>query len=130
MTVEVEGDAEVPRVESMEDFELCRIVKDKWKSNAASSSSTPVSYETLGPSTSIKGLLNNWETLYVQFRDEDGLFPLSSNNFCSPSPGNLLPVEVSQPSLVDEEDEEPRRAQPPPESPAAVGKGKRKAPPE
>ncbi|KAG8218882.1 hypothetical protein J3R82DRAFT_4561 [Butyriboletus roseoflavus] len=108
-------DAEVPRVESTEDFELCRVVKDKGKSNAASSASPPVSYETLGPATPIKGLLNNWETLYVQFRDEDG---------------NLLPVEVSQPSLLDEEDEEPRRAPLAPESPAAVGKGKRKAPPE
>lgn len=56
--------------------------------------------------------------------------PPSSNNFCSLTPDNLLPVEVSQPSLIDEEGEEPRRAPPAPESPAAVGKGKRKAPPE
>lgn len=77
MMDEEEGDAEVPRVESMEDFELCRIVKDRWKSNAASSASASVSYETLDPSTPIKGLLNNWEVLYVQFRDEDGMFSLS-----------------------------------------------------
>jgi hypothetical protein len=112
---EEDGDTEVPRVESTEDFELCRAVKDKGKSNAASSASAPASYETLNPSTPIKGLLSNWETLYVQFRDEDG---------------NLFPVQVSQPSLLDEEDEEPRRAPPVPESPVAVGKGKRKAPPE
>jgi len=109
-----EEEGEVPRVESTEEFELCRAVKDKGKSNAASSTSTPASYETLNPSMPIKGLLSNWETLYVQFRDEDG---------------NLLPVQVSQPSLLDEE-EEPRRAPPVSESPAAVGKGKRKAPPE
>lgn len=47
----------------------------------------------------------------------------------SPIPGNPLPVQVSQPSLLDEEEEEPRRP-PVPESPVAVGKGKRKAPPE
>ena len=125
-----EGDGETPRVESTEDFELCRIVKDKGKSTAASSAYAPVSYETLDPATPIKGLFNNWETLYVQFRDEGGMLSLSSNNFCSPSLGNLLPVEVSQPSLLDEEDDEPRRALPAPDSPSAVGKGKRKAPPE
>lgn len=79
---EEDGDTEVPRVESTEDFELCRAIKDKGKSNAASSASALASYETLNPSTPIKGLLSNWETLYVQFRDEDGTrFPLSSNDF-------------------------------------------------
>ncbi|KAH0840154.1 hypothetical protein J3R83DRAFT_1137 [Lanmaoa asiatica] len=115
MMEEEEADAEIPRVESTEDFELCRAVKDKSKSNAASSASAAVPYETLDPSTPIKGLLSNWEILYVQFRDEDG---------------NLLPVEFSQPSLLDEEDEEPRRAPPVPESLVPVGKGKRKAHPE
>ncbi|KAF8450262.1 hypothetical protein L210DRAFT_3520165 [Boletus edulis BED1] len=111
----VDENAQVPRIQSTEDFELCRAVKDKGKSNAASSVSTPVSYEILNPSTPVKGLLSNWEMLYVQFRDEDG---------------NLLPVEVSQPSLLDEDDEEPRRAPLAQESPLAVSKGKRKAPPE
>ena len=125
------GDAEVPRVESTEEFELCRAVKDKGKSNAASSTSPPA-YETLNPSMPIKGLLSNWEMLYVQFRDEDGMFFLLSSNFIllTDSKGNLLPVQVSQPSLLDEEDEEPRRAPPVSEPPVAVGKGKRKAPPE
>lgn len=130
MMDEGNGNTEVPRVQSTEDFELCRAVKDKGRSNAASSA---VSYEILDPSTPIKGLLSNWETLCVQFRDEDGMFSftLSSNNSaCSPTPGNLLPVEVSQPSLLDEEDEESRWTLPTSESPAAVGKGKRKAPPE
>ena len=122
---------EVPRVTSTGDFELCRVVKDKGKSNAASGPA-PVSYEILSSSTPIKGLLNNWESLYVQFRDEDGMFSshLFSDNLRSPSPGDLLPVEVSQPSLLDEEDEDPRRAPPVSEFPVAVGKGKRKAPPE
>ncbi|KIJ69857.1 hypothetical protein HYDPIDRAFT_104495 [Hydnomerulius pinastri MD-312] len=102
---------EIPRVTTTEDFELCRGAKDKGKSTA---SSVPTSYETLDPSKPVRGLLTNWEVLYVQFKDEQG---------------NLLPVEVSHPSLLDDEDEESRRA-PVPESPVAVGKGKRKAPPE
>ncbi|KAF9238814.1 hypothetical protein BU15DRAFT_47316 [Melanogaster broomeanus] len=114
LTSDDEGDeVEVPRVKSTEDFELCRAVKDKGKTNAMLS--TPTSYDTLDPSNPIKGLLSNWEVLYVQFRDEEG---------------NLMPVNVSQPSLLDDEDEDPRRAAPAPDSPVAVGKGKRKARPE
>lgn len=45
------------------------------------------------------------------------------------SVGTLLPVEVTQPSLLDDEDEEPPR-RPIPEEPALVNKGKRKAPAE
>ncbi|KAF9226768.1 hypothetical protein BS17DRAFT_776102 [Gyrodon lividus] len=106
-------EGQILRVNSIKDFELCRGVKDKGKSNATSS--TPTSYETLDPSKPIKGLLSNWEVLYIQFRDEEG---------------NLIPVNVSQPSLLDDEDEDPRRAPAAPESPVQVGKGKRKAPPE
>jgi hypothetical protein len=42
--------------------------------------------------------------------------------------GNPLPVEVTLPSLLDEEDEEPRKPAEP--EPVSVNKGKRKAPPE
>lgn len=125
------GDSELPRVGSTEDFELCRVVRDRGRLNATLSAPAPVLYEALNPSTPIKGLLSNWETLYVQFRDEEGMLSFCSPiAFCSLIPGNLLPVQVSQPTLLDEEDEEPRRAPPIPESPLPVGKGKRKAPPE
>ena len=130
MTDEEGANSEVPRVQSMEDFELCRAIKDKGKSSAASSASASMLYETLKPSAPIKGLLSNWETLYVQFKDENGVLSLSPIIFCSPNPGDPLPIEVSQPSLLDGEDEEPRRAHTIQESPVAVGKGKRKAPPE
>jgi hypothetical protein len=43
--------------------------------------------------------------------------------------GKLLPVEVTQPSLLDEVDEEPPRNRPAQE-PMPVNKGKRKAPEE
>ena len=42
--------------------------------------------------------------------------------------GNLMPLQVSQPSLLDEEDEPSRPRAPFPDTP--LGKGKRKAPPE
>lgn len=83
MVGEEEGVTEIPRVQSTDDFELCRMVKDKGKANAASSA---VSYEPLDPSAPIKGLLSNWETLYVQFRDEDGMRSVSSDTLSLTDP--------------------------------------------
>ncbi|KAG6334869.1 hypothetical protein ID866_4229 [Astraeus odoratus] len=99
---------DIPPVESTDDFELCRAVKDRGKSSEKST------YEVLDSACLIRGLLNNWEELYVQFRDQDG---------------NLLPVQVSELSLLEEEEEEQARVRAPlPSMP--VRKGKRKAPPE
>lgn len=70
MMDENESTCQEPRVQSTEDFELCRAVKDKGKSNSLA---PPVSYDTLDPSMPIKGTLSHWETLYVQFKDEDGM---------------------------------------------------------
>lgn len=79
--------------------------------------------EVLESDKSIRGLLANWEVLYFRFRDEEGESIACSFEFfvvlqldfniCQ---GNLMPVEVSQPSLVDDEEDEP-----------PVNKGKRKA---
>lgn len=60
------GNEEIPNVQSMDDFELCRAVKDRGKASAATT------YEVLDARSPIRGLLSNWEELYVQFRDEDG----------------------------------------------------------
>ncbi|KAI6024477.1 hypothetical protein EDC04DRAFT_2931550, partial [Pisolithus marmoratus] len=111
-TVLRDANEDVPIVTSTDDFELCRAIKDRGKQNAA----VPA-YEVLDPDSPIRGLLNNWEELFVQFRGKNG---------------KLMPVQVSQTSLLDEEEEEPaRRAPPPPPQPTTpVGKGKRKAPPE
>ncbi|KAH7931324.1 hypothetical protein BV22DRAFT_1077247 [Leucogyrophana mollusca] len=99
---------DVPQVSSLDEFELCRAVKDKGK--------ITTQYETLDGSQPVKGVLSNWEVIYLQFRDEAG---------------NLLPVEVSQPSLLDDDEEETRpRAQATPSLDSPVGKGKRKAHPE
>ncbi|OAX43251.1 hypothetical protein K503DRAFT_862419 [Rhizopogon vinicolor AM-OR11-026] len=91
-------DESFPHVSSTNDFELARTAKEKEKSRSG------VTYEVLESDKSIRGLLTNWEVLYFQFRDEES---------------NLMPVEVSQPSLVDDEEEE-----------LPVNKGKRKAPSE
>ncbi|OJA08007.1 hypothetical protein AZE42_01090 [Rhizopogon vesiculosus] len=91
-------DENFPHVSSTNDFELARAAKEKEKSRSG------VTYEVLESDKSIRGLLANWEVLYFQFRDEES---------------NLIPVEVSQPSLVDDEEEE-----------LPVNKGKRKAPSE
>ncbi|KAG2349222.1 hypothetical protein BDR05DRAFT_867611, partial [Suillus weaverae] len=79
-------DDSFPHVQSASDFELARAVKGKEKGKSG------VTYEALEADKTIRGLLSNWEVLYFQFRDEDG---------------NLMPVEVSQPSLLDDEEEEP-----------------------
>ncbi|KAG1752467.1 uncharacterized protein EDB91DRAFT_1102776 [Suillus paluster] len=91
-------DESFPHVYNTDDFELARSVKEKEKSRSG------VTYEVLEADKTIRGLLVNWEVLYFQFRDQDG---------------NLMPVEVSQPSLVDDEEEE-----------VPASKGKRKAPSE
>ncbi|KAG1833569.1 hypothetical protein EV424DRAFT_1533043 [Suillus variegatus] len=88
-------DDSFPHVQSTSDFELARAVKEKEKNRSG------VTYEALESNKAVRGLLTNWEVLYFQFRDEEG---------------NLMPVEVSQPSLLDDEEEEP-----------PVNKGKRKA---
>jgi hypothetical protein len=109
-------DENFPHVSSTDDFELAR--KEKSRSG--------VIYEALEPEKNIRGLLANWEVLYFQFRDEESECTTCSfeflvvlqldTNVCQ---GNLMPVDVSQPALVDDEEEEP-----------PVNKGKRKAPSE
>lgn len=113
-------DESLPHVNSTSEFELARAVKEKEKSRSG------VTYEVLEPDKSIRSLLANWEVLYFQFRDEESesttcclafLVVLQLDlNGCQ---GNLMPVEVSQPSLIDDEEDEP-----------PVNKGKRKAPSE
>ena len=60
------GNEEIPSVQTMDGFELCRAVKDRGKATT--------SYEVLDATSPIRGLLSNWEELYVQFRDEDGRY--------------------------------------------------------
>lgn len=107
---------------TVKDFELSRDIKQKGKPAGV--------YEVLEPSQKVKDHLVNWDTIYIQFREESGV--------CSPISwvlinlqwliyvGKLKPVEVTLPDLVDE-DEEPA---PLAASSSSVAAGKRKAPDE
>ncbi|KAI0082526.1 hypothetical protein K474DRAFT_1655316 [Panus rudis PR-1116 ss-1] len=90
---------QVPQVTSTDEFELCRAVKEKGRPTGK--------YSVLDENSTVKSSLVNWESVFVQFKDEEGA---------------LLPIKVSIPSLDDEEEEEVR--------PTAQSKGKRKARPD
>jgi len=89
----------VPKVGKLIDFELCRAIKERGRPTG--------NYEVLEGDALVRNALVNWEAVFVQFRDDNG---------------ELLPVRVSLPSILDEEDEEAELA--------AARRGKRKAPPE
>ncbi|KAK7696189.1 hypothetical protein QCA50_000840 [Cerrena zonata] len=86
---------EVPTIQSVDDFELAKAVKEKGRHNG--------NYETLDSTSSLKSSLLNWDSVFLQFKDQQG---------------KLEPVKVSLPSLDDDDEEE--------EIPVS-SKGKRKA---
>jgi len=89
---------QVPIAKTVDDFELCRAVKEKGKPTG--------DYELLNASGKVKDHLGNWDSIYIQFRDESG---------------DLQPVEVEVPLLVEDDEEE--------QAPVASStKGKRKTP--
>ncbi|KAJ3487983.1 hypothetical protein NLI96_g3159 [Meripilus lineatus] len=90
----------VPSVQDLNSFELCRALKERNRPTG--------NYEMLNDKATIKESLVNWEHVFVRFRDENG---------------ELQPVKVLQPALVEEDDEEEQYAQ----ALAAARKGKRKA---
>ena len=61
-----EDDSEwtIPRVETTEDFELAKAVKEKGRPTGR--------YETLVGSSQLKKVLVNWDSVFVQFRDPNG----------------------------------------------------------
>ncbi|THU91912.1 hypothetical protein K435DRAFT_726718 [Dendrothele bispora CBS 962.96] len=118
LTSDVNQVEDVPKVSSVDEFEICR--KDK-----------AAAYELLDDEKELKECkVSNWEILYLQFKDESGKFPL-----CIPTPlslcplleCNLLPIDVTEPSIDDDEDLQ--SAVPPPSeySESETRKGKRKA---
>lgn len=54
----------IPPVESVEDFELARAKKDRGKLTGV--------FETLPNDATVKQQLINWESLFIQLRDESG----------------------------------------------------------
>ena len=59
---------QVPTAKTVDDFELCRAVKEKGKPTGK--------YELLDhESGRVKDHLANWDSIYIQFRDESGTSP-------------------------------------------------------
>jgi hypothetical protein len=93
---------DVPRVTGLDDFVLSREVIERGQQHA--------SYEVLADDQLLRDVVGNWAVLFVQFKDDSGARDVTvSDPFTGPiflaSPGSLQPVEVSIPSLTDDEDE-------------------------
>jgi hypothetical protein len=150
LTSDVNDDPNVPRPSHVDDFELCHAPRSGKARTAAPSAQfkVPTEFEVLDTDAVIKNVLVNWETLYIQFKDSDGesytsiiqVLPVPTGIlgvflffivFVGHNTGQLLPVEVEVPSLLDEEPEDSKRSESVvSEEASSNAKGKRKAPPE
>lgn len=61
---DADEDWEIPSVKSTDDFELSRALKDRGRMTGQ--------YEVLSVMETVKQNLVNWETVFIQFRDEHG----------------------------------------------------------
>ena len=61
---EVDPQWEVPQVTSVDDFELCKAVKERGRPTGQ--------YEPLSPDATVKQSVPNWESLYIQFKNKQG----------------------------------------------------------
>lgn len=62
------GEWEVPMVKSVDAFELSRAIKERGRPTGQ--------YEVLSTKETVKQSLMNWESLFIQFRDENGEWSL------------------------------------------------------
>ena len=113
---------QVPVAKTVDDFDLCRAVKEKGKPTG--------NYVPMGALEKVKDHLVNWDSVYIQFRDESGTCSTLHLILFTPPPsltqrasctGDLQPVEVEVPVLVEDDEEEQASA-------ASSTKGKRKTP--
>jgi hypothetical protein len=56
--------SQVPTAKTVDDFELCRAMKEKGKATG--------DYELLDVSGRVKDNLVSWDSVYIRFRDESG----------------------------------------------------------
>ncbi|TFL05828.1 hypothetical protein BDV98DRAFT_236489 [Pterulicium gracile] len=88
LTDAVNQKGDVPAVTSVDDFELCRAVKEKMRGNRGEVAYT---YEPLDTTANVKvANVQNWETLYLRFKDNND---------------ELAPVNVTHPSIEYEYEE-------------------------
>ena len=70
---------QVPTAATVDDFELCRVVKEKGKPNG--------DYVLLDVSGKVKDHLVNWDSVYIRFRDESGTCSTPDGSHPSHTPG-------------------------------------------
>jgi hypothetical protein len=92
---------DVPKIFGLDDFVLSREVMERGQDTTF--------YEVLTDDQVLKDVVGNWAVLFVQFKDDSGARDVTvSDHFTRPSfisPGRIQPVEVTIPSLMDDEDE-------------------------
>jgi len=106
------GIHDVPNVSDLDDFVLSREVVERGHGTS--------SYDVLTDSQKLKDVVGNWAVLFVQFKDDSG---------------KIRPVEVTIPSLADEEEDygtlnvgsDPAMVIEDAFEESSVGKGKRRA---
>ncbi|KAI0276324.1 hypothetical protein BGY98DRAFT_709814 [Russula aff. rugulosa BPL654] len=76
------GIHDVPQISGLDDFVLSREVTERGKDTT--------SYEVLTDDQVLKNVVGSWAVFFVQFKDDSG---------------QIQPVEVTIPSLMDDEDE-------------------------
>jgi hypothetical protein len=72
--------SQVPTAKTVDDFELCRAMKEKGKATG--------DYELLDVSGRVKDNLVSWDSVYIRFRDESG------TSFAPQSEGHYLNVRL------------------------------------
>lgn len=95
------GIHDVPKIYGLDDFVLSREVMERGQDTT--------SYEVLTDDQLLKDVMGSWAVLFVQFKDDSGARGVTvSDQFTGPSfisPGRIRPVEVTIPSLMDDDDE-------------------------
>ena len=99
----VKGIRDVPNVAGLDDFVLSREVVERGQR---------ASYEVLSNDQMLRDIVGNWAVLFVQFKDDSGArkcHGLRSLHWIMflrfVSPGRIQPVEVTIPSLTDDDDD-------------------------
>ena len=94
------GIRDVPNVVGLDDFVLSREVIERGQS---------ASYEVLTNDQLLRDVVGNWAVLFIQFKDDSGARNVTvSDPFtgqCFVSTGRIQPVQVTIPSLTDDDDE-------------------------
>ena len=94
------GIQDVPNVSALDDFVLSREVVERGQGTS--------SHDILTDNQKLKDVVGNWAVLFVQFKDDSGARNDSLHQFIRPSsicPGNIRPIEVTIPSLADDDED-------------------------